>query len=209
MADLLQFTLLAFSAVFVIVDPVGVVPLFIALTPRDTPQHRLEMARRACLVAWGLLTAFALGGSLVFTMLGVTLSAFKVAGGLFLLITAIDQLRAQPARTRTTVEEQHEGLQKEDVSIVPLAMPLLAGPGSLATAVMLMSRARGNWERGAVLVAIAITMIIAYVILTMSERIARLLGTTGRLIVERLAGLILAAIAVQFMMDGVLEAIHR
>lgn len=207
MSDLAQFALLALSAVFVIVDPLGVVPLFIGLTPDDSPAKRREMARRACLVAWALLTAFALGGSLIFQVLGVTLSAFKVAGGLLLLLTAIDQLRAQPTRTRTTTEEVHEGAAKDDVSIVPLAIPLLAGPGSIATCMMLMSRATTAWHAAAVLFAIAVTLFAAYLSMNASERIARMLGTSGRLIAERLIGLVLAAIAAQFILDGVLEAL--
>lgn len=208
MAELFQFSLLSLSAVFVIVDPLGTVPIFLGLTPNDSPEKKREMARRACLVAWALLTTFALGGSLIFQVLGVTLSAFKVAGGLLLLLTAIDQLRAQPTRTRTTSEEVHEGAAKDDVSIVPLAIPLLAGPGSIATCMMLMSRAKTVAHAGAVLVAIALTLGCAYLAMYASDRIARILGTTGRLIAERLIGLVLAAIAAQFILDGVLEALR-
>ena len=208
MKELLEFTVLAFSATFVIVDPPGVVPIFVALTPHDSPQNRRAMAKRACLVAWGLLTFFAIGGSFFFKALGVSLSAFKIAGGFLLMLTAIDQLRAQPARTRTTEEEQTESVSKEDISIVPLAMPMLAGPGSIATAVMLTSRAQNMWYVGIVLLAISATMLLCYVALMFSDRLEKLLGTTGRLIVERLGGLVLAAIAVQFVLDGAREALR-
>lgn len=209
MTELLQFALLATSAVVVVVDPLGNVPLFLALTPMDTREHRQEMVRRACLVAWALLIAFAVGGAAFFHVLGISLAAFKVAGGLLLLLTAINQLRALPARTRTTAEEQHAGIEKEDVSIVPLAMPLLAGPGSIATVVMLMGRTTDIWHASAVLLAITFALACAYSALMLSERIERILGPMGRLIVERLSGLVLAAFAVQFVLDGVGEALHR
>ena len=209
MKELLEFAVLAFSATFVIVDPLGVVPIFVVLTPGDTPDRRRDMARRACIVAWVLLTLFAIGGSLFFKALGVSLSAFKIAGGLLLLLTAIDQLRAQPVRTRTTAEEQSEGVSKEDVSIVPLAMPLLAGQGSIATAVMLTSRAKNAWYVLVVLAAITLTMGLTFAALSLSDRIERLLGTTGRLIVERLGGLVLAAFGVQFVLDGTIEVFPR
>jgi multiple antibiotic resistance protein len=205
MRELLEFAILAFSATFVIVDPLGVVPLFVVLTPGDSIERRRAMARRACLVAWVLLTLFAVGGSIFFKALGVSLSAFKIAGGLLLLLTAIDQLRAQPVRTRTTEEEQSEGVSKDDVSIVPLAMPLLAGPGSIATSVMLTSKAKNAWYVIVVLLAITATMGLTFAALSLSDRIERLLGTTGRLIVERLGGLVLAAFGVQFVIDGVRE----
>ena len=209
MPELFQFALLSFSAVFVIVDPLGIVPLFLALTPNDTPQSRREMARRACLVAWSVLIAFAFLGTRILSVFGITLAAFKVAGGLLMLVTAFDQLRAQHASTRTTDAEQHEGAAKADVSVVPLAMPLLAGPGAIATVTVLMSRAHAMWQDSLVIAAITLTIAIAYVALRFSDRIARLLGTTGRLVGERLIGLVLAAIAIQFVLDGVQEALHH
>jgi multiple antibiotic resistance protein len=209
MPDFLQFTLLAVSAVFVIVDPIGVVPLFLALTPHDSPSKKWEMARRACVVAWSVLVVFAVAGTRVLAIFGITLAAFKVAGGLLMLVTAYDQLRASPVRTRTSEEEQSEGAAKEDISIVPLAMPLLAGPGAIATVMVLMSKARGAWQSVTVVMAVTVTMIAAFVGMTASERLARLLGATGRQVMERLIGLVLAAIAVQFVLDGALEAVGR
>jgi multiple antibiotic resistance protein len=209
MTALLTFALLSFSAVFVIVDPIGVVPLFLALTPNDSRERRRAMALRACLVAWGLLIGFAVGGSLLFKVLGITIGAFKVAGGLLLLLTAIDQLRAQRARTRQTSEEERAGMEKEDISVVPLAIPLLAGPGSIATTVVLMGRASSLVERALVLAAITFALGCSYLTLIAGERLGQMLGTMGRTIVERLAGLVMAAIAVQFMLDGAAEVWRR
>lgn len=207
MTQLIEFAILAFSAFFVIIDPVGVVPLFLALTPGASLRRRREMALRACIVAWVLLTVFSLFGSFIFQALGITLSAFKVAGGLLLLLTAIDQLRAQPTRTRTTDEEQRESATKDDISIVPLAIPLLAGPGSIATAMMLTSRAETPLQAGVVLIAITVTITLAYIALSLGDRLTRLLGKNGEMIAERVVGLVLAAIAVQFVLDGIKEAL--
>jgi multiple antibiotic resistance protein len=209
MADLLRFSLLSLSAIFVIVDPVGLVPLFIAMTPGDSPERRRHMARRACIIAWGVLVAFAVGGPFILELFGVTLSAFKVAGGLLMLLTAIDMLRAQSPPTRSTPEEEREGAAREDISVVPLAMPLLAGPGSIATCMMCMSRASNPAESLAVALAITLTLGSTYVLLVLSDRVARLLGQSGRLIAERLIGLVLAAISAQFILDGVREAMQK
>lgn len=209
MAELFQFALFAGSAMFVIVDPLGNVPLFLAFTKDDSNERRRVIARRACVVAWAVLTGFAFGGDLLFRVFGVTFSAFKVAGGLLLLLTAVDQLRAQPSRTRTSPEEQDEGVAKEDVSIVPLALPLLAGPGSIATAMMLMSRAVGPWHVTIVVIAITLVLVVTWLAFLSAGRIDRLFGTTGRLIAERLMGLLTAAIAMQFILDGVLEAMRK
>lgn len=208
MAPLLQSFLLSFSAIFVIVDPLGLVPVFVAITPGDSPEFRRSMALRACLIAWGILVVFSLGGPAVLDLFGVTLSAFKVAGGLLMLLTAMDMLRAQPPPTRTTPEEVREGAARKDVSVVPLAMPLLAGPGSIATSMMCMVQAQGVPQRAGVVAAITLTLVVAYGMLVVADRVAAVLGTSGRLIAERLIGLLLAAISVQFVLDGVRDVLR-
>jgi multiple antibiotic resistance protein len=205
----LNFALLTFSAIFVIVDPPGVVPLFVALTANDSEEKKRRMARRACLVAWSVLTVFALAGTWILELFGITLYGFKVAGGLLMLVTAYDQLRAERPRTRSTAHEEEEGVAKEDVSVVPLAMPVLAGPGAIATSMVMMSRAQGFWQDLVVILAITATILVAYGMLYWSERLAQMLGTTGRLVAERLIGLVLASIGTQFVLDGAREAFSR
>ncbi|MEW5738299.1 MAG: MarC family protein [Myxococcota bacterium] len=194
---------LALPAVLFIVDPIGVVPLFVAMTARDTPEKCRAMARRATLTATGVLIFFALFGTLVFQVFGVTLAAFRVAGGLLLMLTALDMLRARPPGTRTTEQETAEGAAQEDIAIVPLAMPLLAGPGAIATVMVLMAQHGAAWESaGAVLAAIVLTMLVTYLVLRSAHRVKAVLRQTGIAILERVFGLILAAIAVQFVFDG-------
>ena len=203
MSGYLSFTLVAFPAVFFIMDPLGLLPIFVAITAGDTPEKRLNTAKRATLIAFGLMTFFTLFGSFVFKAFGISMSALKVAGGILLLMTATDMLRAQPSRTRSSPEETHESEAKEDVAVVPLAMPLLAGPGSIATAMVLATQGR-DWTYAIPVVAsIAVTCLVAYLLLRMAARLNRLLGTTGIAVLERIMGLLLAAIAVQFVAEGI------
>jgi multiple antibiotic resistance protein len=199
----LSFSLLSLSAIFFVVDPMGAIPIFMAMTRDDSPEKRRNMARRACLVAFFVLTLFAVAGTLIFKVFGISLGAFKVAGGVLLLLTSIEMLRAQPQRTRMTPEETQEGAEKEDVAIFPLAIPLLAGPGSIATVTALMGRAGRKLFAIPVIASIAITCVASYLMLIAADRISRVLGVTGLNVMNRIIGLIIGALAVQFMFDGV------
>jgi multiple antibiotic resistance protein len=198
----LSFSLLSLSAIFFVVDPMGVIPVFMAMTRNDSPAKRESMARRASITAFFILSTFAVAGTLIFRVFGVTLGAFKVAGGILLLLTSIEMLRAQPQRTRVTPEEAQEGADKEDVAIFPLAIPLLAGPGSIATVTTLMSKAGRILFAVPVIASIAITCLASYLMLRAAEQVARLLGVTGLAVLNRVIGLIIGALAVQFMFDG-------
>lgn len=203
LAPVLSTFTLALPAVFFIVDPIGVVPVFVAMTGRDSPEKCRAMARRACLTAGGVLIFFALCGGLIFRMFGVTLPAFRVAGGLLLMLTALDMLRAQRPTTKTSDEETRAGSEQEDIAVVPLALPLLAGPGAIATVMVLMAENGGGVEAGAAVVAaIVLTLGVTYGVLRSAEQVKRVLKTTGIAILERIFGLILAAIAVQFVFEG-------
>ena len=203
MSDVVSSALVAFSAIFFVVDPIGVVPIFIAMTQGDPPEELRDTARRASLVAAGLLVFFALFGTFLFKVVGVSLSAFRVAGGIVLLITALDMLRARQSEVRTSPEEAQEATVKEDVAIVPLALPLLAGPGAIATVMVLMSRASGVVPVIAVVASIVVTMIASYFLLRGASLVQRALGQSGVAIFQRVMGLLLAAIAVQFIAEGV------
>ena len=198
----LSFSLLSLSAIFFVVDPMGAIPVFMAMTRDDPTQKKRDMAGRACVVAFFVLTTFAVAGTLIFKVFGITLGAFKVAGGVLLLLTSIEMLRAQPQRTRMTPEEEQEGAEKEDVAVFPLAIPLLAGPGSIATVTALMGRAPRKLFAIPVVLSIAVTCVASYLMLVAAERISRFLGVTGLSVMNRVIGLIIGAIAVQFMFDG-------
>jgi multiple antibiotic resistance protein len=208
--ELLSLSLVSLSAIFFVVDPFAAIPFFLAIT-RDDPAERREIALRASLTAAIVLATFALAGAGIFRVLGISLGAFKIAGGVVLLLLALDMIRTQPSRTRITEGEVEAGAGKEDAAIVPLGMPLLAGPGSIATVIVLMSRARAGpwWHALPVLGAIAVTAAACYLILAGAARTERVLGRTGLAILERAAGLLLVAIAIQFILDGLGEGLPR
>lgn len=207
--ELVLLSLVSLSAMFFVVDPLSAVPFFLAMTRNDSPARRRETALRASVTACVVLAVFAVLGELIFRLLGISMGAFKVAGGLVLLLLALDMIRTQPSRTRITDREVEAGVEKEDIAVVPLAMPLLAGPGSIATAIVLMARTRDApwWHKLPVLGAIVVTAVACYVILAGASRTERVLGRNGLAILERAAGLLLVAVAVQFMLDGVGEAL--
>ncbi|MHB8418980.1 MAG: MarC family protein [Myxococcales bacterium] len=211
-SDVVGFSLVTFTGIFTVVDPLSAVPVFVAMTGQAAPTERERIARRASSAAAAILIAFALAGGLLFKFFGVTLPAFKIAGGLLLLLMAIDMLRAQPSRTRTSPEENAERSAREEIAIFPLATPLLAGPGSIATTMVFMGRSTAWWQAIPVVLSIAITCLISYGLLRGAALIDRLLGKTGMNVLNRVMGLLLAAIAVQFMLDGLgsaFPAAHR
>jgi multiple antibiotic resistance protein len=211
LGEFLGLLLVSLSAIFFVVDPFAAIPFFLAMTRDAAPGRREEMALRAALAAGLLLATFAVAGGAIFRVLGISLGAFQIAGGVILLLLGLDMLRTQPSRARITEKEVEAGATKEDIAIVPLAMPLLAGPGSIATAIVLMARARAGpwWHAIPVLLAIALTAVGTYLVLAGASRTERVLGRTGLAILERAAGLLLVAIAVQFMLDGLSEGLPR
>ncbi|HEX9604231.1 MAG TPA: MarC family protein [Myxococcales bacterium] len=207
--ELLSFSLLSLSAIFFVVDPMGVVPIFVAMTQGDSEEKRRRMARRAALTACVILTVFAVAGTVIFRLLGVTLGAFKVAGGILLLLTSIEMLRAQQVRTRIIPEEEQEGAEKDDVAIFPLAIPLLAGPGAIATVTALMGRAGRTLFMVPVVFSIVVTCVASYAMLRAATPISRFLGVTGLNVMNRVIGLIIGALAVQFIFDGLKDSFPR
>jgi multiple antibiotic resistance protein len=206
----LTFALVALSAVFFVIDPLACVPLFLSITGGQDPDARRQIARQAALAAWCLLSVFALAGGLVFRAFGISLGAFKVAGGLMLLLMAIDMMRAQPSPTRTTAEEQAESSRRDDIAVFPLATPMLAGPGAIATVMVLMSRAGGRVASiVAVFGAITITCLVAWLLMRSAASAERWLPKTLLRAFERVMGLLLAAVAVEFIAGGVKDLIAR
>jgi multiple antibiotic resistance protein len=197
-----EFTLLALSTLFAILDPIAVVPAFLAMTANDTPESKLRMARLACSVAAGVLMLFAAAGNLIFKVMGITLPAFELAGSILLLRIALDMLYAKRSAARETEEEVAEGAAKEDIAITPLGVPMLAGPGSITTALILFHQAKGAAEVAALFVSIALVCAAAYVILWLVVHGARYLNPLALKLMTRLFGLLLAAVAVQFILNA-------
>jgi multiple antibiotic resistance protein len=204
--EVLSFTLVSISALFFVVDPIGLAPIFVTMTAGDPPEKRRATAKKACLIFVGVLTFFTIGGGLIFQLLGVSLAAFKIAGGILLLLTALEMLQSKSPDTRTSGEEIGEAQRKDDVAVVPLAMPLLAGPGAIATVMVMSARAASPWLLLAIVASVVATAIATYYILRAAQAVDRWLGISGRAILERIMGLLLAAIAVQFVLAGVRDA---
>ena len=203
MVKTLQELFLIFTSVLFIVDPLTAVPTFLAMTQRDPPDVRRLMARRGAWTCAVTLTVFALGGSLIFRLFGITLGAFKIAGGVLIGLTALDMVQARRSQQKETPVEKAEGIEKDDVGIMPLGVPMLAGPGAISTVMVLAGATKSPVTTAGVYAAIGLTALVCYATLAAATRLERRLGQTGMRIVTRLMGLVLCAIAVQFIVDGI------
>ncbi|HWH03452.1 MAG TPA: MarC family protein [Gemmatimonadales bacterium] len=199
----IQDLLLVLTSVLFIVDPFATVPSFLAMTERDTPEFRRVLARRGAWTTAITLTAFGLGGALIFKLFGITIGAFKIAGGVLIGLNALDMVQARRSSQRETAVEKAEGIQKEDIGIMPLGVPMLAGPGAISTVMVLALGSKSIVTTIALYASIAITAYISYVTLAAASLVERRLGQTGMRILTRLMGLILCAIAIQFVLDGI------
>jgi len=204
--EFLQFALITFTSVLFIVDPLAAVPAYLVITQDETRAQRRRTALRACVSMALLLVLFAAAGSLIFKAFGITLPAFRVAGGLILWLVALDMLRAQRS-TQESREELAEGQAKDDVALTPLAIPILAGPGAISTAIVLAGEAQGFARTAVVYAAILLTAAVSYATLLLGERLMSVLGRTGIRVLTRIMGLLLAAVATQFILTGIREGL--
>jgi len=187
----------------VIVDPLAVVPAFLAMTPNDTAAQRIRTARLACCVAAGVLLAFSLAGQIIFKVMGITMPAFQIAASILLLIVALDMVRAQRSRVQETHEETKAGTEKPDIAVTPLAIPMLAGPGAISTTILLQNEAKDIPQHLALYGCIVAVSLVSYFILRISARSARWLNPIMMSIAIRIMGLLLAAVAIQFMLNAI------
>jgi len=196
---------LALTTFFATIGPIGVSAMFAALTTSASSEDRRSMAIRGTLIAAGILLAFALIGEHLLTSLGISLAALRISGGILLLLIGIDKVFARSSSgTSTTEEEEREAETKQDISVFPLATPLLAGPGSMGATILLMADAEGNLTRQVIVVAslLAILLITLGALLSASK-LQKYLGVTGMHVVGRVMGVLLSALAVQFILDGI------
>jgi multiple antibiotic resistance protein len=202
MTSLLQFSLVAFTSIFALVDPIAAIPTFLAMTSQSDRRHRRHMAVRASWTCFLVLSIFALAGPLIFQMFGITMPAFRIAGGVILGLIGLDMLRARRSATKETPSEAVEGAEKDDIGVTPLGVPMLAGPGAMSSVTVLMSQ-NADWpHRAIVLCAVATASLVSYVALAAADRVGGYLHETGIRILSRLMGLVLSAVAVQFILDG-------
>jgi multiple antibiotic resistance protein len=201
---MLDLFLDAFIILFVVIDPVGIAPIFAALTHGESDAARRRMALRGVLLAAAVLVVFVLVGDELLGALGVGIPAFQIAGGVLLFLLAVDMVFARPSGVRAPTErEQKEAEHKKDISVFPLAIPLIAGPGALTTVLLMVSHYGSRpLVLGIVLAVVLLVLALTLFSLLLSGQIVRLLGQTGINVVGRLLGIVLAALAVQFVLDG-------
>jgi multiple antibiotic resistance protein len=200
-----RFSVLALSSIFFLVDPFAALPTFLAVTAGADAHRRRKMARKASVTALVVLSSFAIAGQYIFKMFGITLPAFEIAGGIILLLIGLDMLEAKRSPTQESTEEAAEAAQKEDAGIVPLGIPMLAGPGSITSVMVLVGQVQSKWQMVAILGSILITAAICYLVLGNSDRVARALGEAGVRILVRIMGLLLVALAVQYFVNGMAD----
>jgi multiple antibiotic resistance protein len=200
---LVRFSVLALSSIFFLVDPFAAVGSFLAITEDASPERRKRMARKGALTCFIVLTSFAVGGQLIFRLLGITLPAFEIAGGLI----GLDMLEAKRSATQEAMGDTEEAAHKEDAGIVPLGIPMLAGPGAISSVMVLVGQVPRlwHWEMGAILGSIALTALISYWVLAGAGRVRSVMGETGIRVLVRVMGLLLVALAMQFFVNGLTD----
>lgn len=192
------FLAAAFVTLFVVIDPIGLAPLFVALTGGMSPRQRLAIGLRACIIAAVLLTMFGLAGEAILAGIGITMPAFQIAGGILLFLTALDMLFDRRGERRAG-----HARAADDPSVFPLAMPLIAGPGAMAAMILLVGQTGWDWQGVlAVHLVMLVVIIAAFVLFLLAVPLERLLGQTGTMVVTRLLGMLLAALSVQFVLNG-------
>lgn len=201
---MLNSFLVALATLFATVGVADIAFIFAALTKDNTPAERFTIATRGVSIATAILLVFGLIGSAVLDLFGITIPALRIAGGVLLLLIAIDMVFARHSgAVSTTTEEEVEARQRTDIAVFPLAMPLLSGPGAISAMVLLSTGARSGVEYGLIFVALLLIMLAAWATLLLAIPIQRLLGITGLAVVSRMVGILLAALAVQFLLDGI------
>lgn len=191
-----------FGVIFAIIDPFGYVPIFLAMTANDSPDKRKWMLKRACVAAFVFLALGAFLGNPVLFVFGISIPALQISGGLILLVIGFDMIKVLPISAKITSEEESESTAKDDISIVPLAIPMLAGPASLASVIVLSAKVETATDYLPILVSVIITLGITYLILRSAHRILKAIGLTGLHVLTRVMGLLLCAMAVQFVING-------
>lgn len=202
MNNLFDFAVLSFASLFVIVDPIGLIPAFLAMTEHNSIKERVRMAMIASITAFSILILCQILGQRLLTTFGITLPAFEIAGGIILLIVALDMLQAKRTAVKETHEETDEGIHKHDVAITPMAIPMLAGPGAITAVILLTNQARDITYHTVLGSNILVVSILIFVILRFAAMRAAMLSVIALKIMSRLMGLLLAALAVQFILNG-------
>ena len=198
----ISFILLSFSSLFTLLNPIGTAPIILSLTESfDLPAYK-KIIRKSLIVACGILLLFAVLGKVIFTFYGITIYAFKIAGGILFLRIGINMIEARVSRTKSTPKESEEASLSDDIALTPIGMPLIAGPGAITSVMILSAEATTYGQKIIFYFSIIITLVITYIILSWGKKLTKKLGTSGLRIIERIMGMILMVVAIQFILDG-------
>ena len=208
MDENIAYLLTTLISLFAVIDPLGAIPVFLLLTPDKSPGERRRIALKAGVTVFAILSIFALFGHLILNYFGISPQAFEIAGGLILIKLAYDLLWARMPGLKSTVREEEEGLLKADVSVIPLAMPLLSGPGAIAAVVVLAHTADKSWMNYWLVGSILINSVLVFLVLSFASPLAKILKETGAALLTRILGLILMAVGVQFIISGISKILN-
>lgn len=206
-SPLFQFALLSFISMFTMVNPIGVIPVFTAMTSKLSPQESHRVARKASLTALFILLVFALTGQWIFHFFSISVNSLRVVGGVIFFLMGYEMLQAHLTRIQYDDETTHEYIN--DISITPLGIPIICGPGAITTSILLMNESRSPLESGVVLGIIVLLIAITYFFLIMAKQVTRLIGENGNKVMLRLMGLIVMVIAVEFFFSGLTPIIRE
>lgn len=206
MAGFVDFFLAFFIPMFIIVDPLAGLPVFLAITPNNSPAERRRLARRGCLVAFGVVLFFLFAGPVLIGYFGITTQAVRICGGILLFVIGLEMIYGRVSGSETSPRERRLAAAKEDISITPLAIPLLAGPGAIATVLIFAGKAQGGADYLALLLGSAAVFSLSYLFLRQADRLMQWIGILGATILTRIMGLVLAFLAVQYVIDGLRAA---
>ena len=203
-----SFILLTFSSLFTLINPIGITPILLSMTEDESDSEYQVIIKKGIITAYIILTIFAIMGDLIFKFYGITIYAFMIAGGILFLRNSFDMIDSKISRESSTPLETKEAIQKEDISITPIGIPLIAGPGAITSIMILSSQTSSYVDKCIVHINILITLIITYIILLLGKKISKKIGTTGIRIIQRIMGLILLVISIQFIINGILLLIE-
>ncbi|MDB9722623.1 MarC family protein [Candidatus Marinimicrobia bacterium] len=204
-----QFLVLSLSTLLTLINPLGIAPIFVVMTERFSKKEKIQIATKGIATGTITLMVFTFLGSIIFNLYGITIEAFQIMGGILFFRSGLRMLEAQVGRSRTTDSEIEEFKETDEIAISPIGVPLIAGPGAITGVMLLSGKAPSTFSIGTLLLAVIITMIIFYFVLRAGDQVSKKIGVTGMRVIQRIMGLILMVIAVQFVINGVETIITR
>ncbi len=204
----MDFLLLSITSLLALINPIGIIPTYIGIINNYSQEDQREITYKAILCAFIVLMIFSIMGTLIFSFFNITIDAFKIVGGILFLRIGLDMVESKVSRTKSTPQEEKEATTKEEVAYSPLGVPLIAGPGAITSVMILSNQVSNLTEKMIFILSIMVCMILTYVILIMGNKLSKKIGTTGIRIIQRLMGIILMVIAVQFIIDGLTPIIY-